>query len=155
MRRWTLAIMAVFAGLGVAPDQDQGDLTRIQGHWEASVGRKKEFAVSLDVKGNEVSATITPRIGPKVKASGELQLDESVSPRSLDWVKFSTVDGTQVPTLHSIYRLEGDRLLVRSGGFNDDRPKAFEKGGEGVWTEVLVFKRPESTPKAESVTSNR
>ena len=51
-------------------------------------------------------------------------------------------------------RVEGDRLIVRSGGFNDDRPKAFEKGGEGCWTDVLVFTRPVEAPKADAVTSN-
>ena len=63
---------------GAAPEQ--GDLPRLQGRWEASVGRRKEFAVALEVKGREVSATITPKIGPKLRANGELQLDETVSP---------------------------------------------------------------------------
>jgi uncharacterized protein (TIGR03067 family) len=151
-RLLVMAAVASIFGLGAAPDQ--GDLPRLQGRWEASVGRRKEFAVTIEVKGREVAATITPKIGPKLKANGELQLDESVTPRSLDWVKFSTRDGTEVPTLHAIYRLEGDRLIVRSGGFNDDRPKAFEKGGEGVWTEVLVFTRPVEAPKADAVSSN-
>jgi uncharacterized protein (TIGR03067 family) len=154
MHRRMMAVAAMVASFGLGAAPEQGDLPKLQGRWEASVGRRKEFAVTLEVKGREVSATITPKIGPKLKASGELQLDETVSPRSLDWVKFSTVDGTEVPTLHSIYRLEGDRLIVRSGGFNDDRPKAFEKGGEGCWTDVLVFTRPEAAPKSDTVTSN-
>src|SRR4051794_5198922 len=99
-RLMAVAVLMVSFGLGAAPDQ--GDLPKLQGRWEASVGRRKEFAVTLEVKGREVSATITPKIGPKLKASGELQLDETASPRSLDWVKFSTLDGTEVPTVHSI-----------------------------------------------------
>ncbi len=148
-----LALAVIVAGFGLDAAPEQGDLPKIQGKWEASVGRRKEFAVSLEVKGSEVSAMITPKVGPKLRASGEWQLDESASPRSLDWIKFSTVDGTEVPTLHSIYRLEGDRLILRSGGFNDDRPKAFEKGGEGCWTDVLVFTRPGSTPKADAISN--
>ncbi|WP_435010894.1 TIGR03067 domain-containing protein [Tundrisphaera lichenicola] len=156
MRRELMALVAAVAvlGSGAAPDE-VGDLNRLQGQWEASVGRRKEFVVSLEVKGSEVSATITPKIGPKVKANGQLELDESASPRSLDWVKFSTADGTEVPTLHAIYRLDGEKLIIRSGGFNDDRPKVFEKGGEGCWTDVLVFNRPESASKTTPTSSDR
>jgi uncharacterized protein (TIGR03067 family) len=153
MRKQSLSVLVVAVlALGAAPDK--GDLSKLQGQWEASVGKKREIKVSLEVKGHEVSATITPKRGPKVKANGELQLDETVSPRSLDWVKFSTPDGIEVPKLLSIYRLEGDQLIVRSGGFNDARPKAFEAGGEGAWTEVLVFTRPASAAKSDAVTSN-
>jgi uncharacterized protein (TIGR03067 family) len=152
MRKQSLSVLVVTVlAMGAAPEK--GDLSKLQGQWEASVGKKREIKVALEVKGNEVSATITPKRGPKVKANGELQLDETVSPRSLDWVKFSTPDGIEVPKLLSIYRLEGDRLIVRSGGFNDARPKAFEAGGEGVWTEVLVFTRPATSIKSETVTS--
>ena len=153
MRKATFSVLVVSA-LAMGAEPDKGDLGKLQGSWEASVGKKREVKVSLEVKGNEVSATITPKLGPKVKANGELQLDESASPRSLDWVKFSTPDGIEVPKLLSIYRLEGDRLIVRSGGFNDARPKAFEAGGEGIWTDVLVFTRPASTAKSDAATSN-
>ena len=155
MHKRLIVAAAVVSSLGLGAAPEPGDLGKLQGRWEASVGRRKEFAVTIEVKGHEVAATITPKIGPKLKANGELQLDETVTPRSLDWVKFSTLDGTEVPTLHAIYRLEGDRLIVRSGGFNDDRPKAFEKGGEGCWTEVLVFTRPSTPPKAEADSSDR
>jgi len=153
MRVRSIILVALLAASTMGAEPEKGDLSRLQGRWEASVGKRRDFSVALEVKGNEVSATITPRRGPKLKASGELQIDEGAIPRSLDWVKFSTPDGIEVPKLLSIYRLEGDRLLVRSGGFNDARPKAFEAGGEGVWTEVLVFTRP-APPKSDAVTSN-
>jgi uncharacterized protein (TIGR03067 family) len=151
--RW-FTVLTILAASAMGAAAEDTDLSKLQGRWEASVGKKKDFSVTLEVKGNDVSATITPKRGPKVKANGELHLNETASPRSLDWVKFSTPDGIEVPKLLSIYRLEGDRLFVRSGGFNDVRPKAFEAGGEGVWTEVLVFTRPPAAPKSNSVTSN-
>lgn len=146
--------VAVVAVLAMGADSEKSDLRKLQGRWEASVGKKREFSVMIDVKGNEVAATIVPKRGPKLKANGELQLNESASPRSLDWVKFSTADGIEVPRLLSIYRLEGDRLFVRSGGFNDARPKAFDAGGEGIWTDVLIFTRSASATKTNAVTSN-
>jgi uncharacterized protein (TIGR03067 family) len=155
MRLRSLVIVAVLIVPAMGAEPDAGsDLGKMQGRWEATVGKKREFSVALEVKGNDVSAIISPRRGPKLKASGELQLDPASSPRSLDWVKFSTPDGIEVPKILSIYRLEGDKLIVRSGGFNDTRPKSFEDGGEGVWTEVMVFTRPPATTKTAAVTSH-
>ena len=149
--RLILVLLGSLVAVGAGPVID-GDLGKLQGRWEASVGKRQEFSVILEVKGNDVSATITPKKGPKVEASGELQIDEKASPRALDWVKFSTPDGIEVPRMLSIYRLDGDKLYVRSGGFNDARPKAFEAGGEGLWSTVMVFSRP---AKAESLTSSK
>lgn len=83
-----------------------------------------------------------------------MQPDEATSPRSLDWVRFSTLDGAEVPRLLSIHRIEGDRLIVRSGGSNDSRPRAFEGGGEGCWTEGLVFCRPDPGRVADPVSAD-
>lgn len=146
-----MLVLLAAASLGAAPEES--DLSKLQGYWETSVGRRREISVTIEIKGNDVAATVTPKVGPKLRVSGELQVDEAASPRSLDWVKFSTLDGQEIPRLLSIYRLEGDRLVVRSGGFNDSRPKVFEKGGEGVWSEVVVFTRP-AAPKPDAVTSN-
>jgi uncharacterized protein (TIGR03067 family) len=156
MRFRSLMILAVMMAPTMAAEPEAGtDLGKIQGRWEALVGKKREMSVCLEVKGNEVSATISPKRGPKLKASGELQLDPAASPRSLDWVKFSTPDGIEVPKILSIYRLEGEKLIVRSGGFNDARPRSFESGGEGIWTEVMVFTRPGSPEKSPATTPNR
>lgn len=155
MRLRSLMILSVLIVPAMGAEPESGsDLSKMQGRWEATVGKKREFSVSLEVKGNEVSATIVPKRGPKLKASGELQLDPTVTPRSLDWVKFSTPDGIEVPKVLSIYRLEGEKLILRSGGFNDTRPKSFEAGGEGVWTEVMVFTRPAPPEKSATVSSN-
>src|SRR3954452_25564271 len=109
MRFRALPWIAMIAApmMGAAPEGS--DLSRLQGRWEASVGKRGEFAVCLEVRGNEVAATIAPKRGPELTANGELQLDEAASPRTLDWVKFATPEGIEVPRVLSIYRLEGDR----------------------------------------------
>jgi uncharacterized protein (TIGR03067 family) len=147
LRSLLILSMLIVPAMGAEPEAGT-DLSKIQGRWEATVGKKRELSVVLEVKGNDVSATISPKRGPKLKATGELQIDPAVTPRSLDWVKFSTPDGIEVPKILSIYRLEGDKLIVRSGGFNDARPKSFDAGGEGIWTEAMVFTRPAATAKA-------
>ena len=155
MRLRSLMILSMLITPAMAAEPEAAsDLGKIQGRWEASVGKKREMAVALEVKGNDVSATISPKRGPKLKASGALQLDPKASPGSLDWVNFSTPEGIEVPRLLSIYRLEGDRLIVRSGGFNDARPRSFEAGGEGIWTEVMVFTRPAATTTTASAGSH-
>ena len=118
----------------------EGDLARLQGRWGATIGPRREADVLLEINGNAVSATIRTAKGLKILADGEIRIDERMSPKALDWVKFTTVDGHEVPEMQAIYRIEGDRLIIRSGGFNDRRPTAFE-GGPGIWSEVLVFQR--------------
>jgi uncharacterized protein (TIGR03067 family) len=132
-----LLVMVVLTG--AAPELS-GDVARLQGRWGTRLGAKKEVEVVLTIKGCRVNATITTPAGMKVKAAGELKLDEATQPKSLDWIKFKTPDGVEVPELQAIYRLEGNRLTLRSGGFNDSRPTTFEPG-DGIWADVLVFER--------------
>ncbi len=81
MRLRSLMILSVLIGPAMGAEPEAGsDLSKVQGRWEATVGKKREFSVALEVKGNDVSADISPKRGPKVKATGELQLDPSVSP---------------------------------------------------------------------------
>jgi uncharacterized protein (TIGR03067 family) len=134
-------LLAVLA-LGAAPASN-GDLTKLQGRWETKVGLRKATVVSIEIKGKAVVATILTPQGRKIQADGELKIDETTTPKALDWVKFTTIDGEVVPEMRAIYRLEEGRLYIRSGGFNDDRPTEFNPG-EGVWANVLVFQRPAS-----------
>jgi uncharacterized protein (TIGR03067 family) len=136
----SLSLLLVVMASGAAPAV-QGDLARLQGQWETKVGLKKGTTVRIEIKGQSVAATISTPQGVKIRADGELKIDETVSPKALDWVKFTTLDGEDVPEVHAIYRLEGERLFIRSGGFNDQRPTEFNPG-EGVWASVLVFERP-------------
>src|SRR5262249_2100170 len=119
----------------------EGDLAKLQGRWETKVGLRKGTVVRIEIKGNTVAATISTPQGVKIQADGELKIDESAKPKAADWVKFTTGDGEEIPELRSIYRLENEQLYIRSGGFNDQRPTEFDPG-EGVWANVLVFRRP-------------
>ena len=91
-------------------------------------------------QGQTVSATISA-LGLKVLAEGEVKVDDKVSPKRVDWVNLTTPDGHEFPQLLGIYELDGNRLKIRSGGLNDDRPKVFEPG-DGYWGEIAVFERP-------------
>ena len=139
--KFSLGLLLAVMSVGAAPSVD-GDLARLQGCWETKVGLRRATVVRIEFKGRAVAATISTPQGQKIRAEGEVKIDESVQPKALDWVKFTTLDGEEVPEMHAIYRLEDGRLYIRSGGFNDDRPTGFNPG-EGVWAKVLVFQRPE------------
>lgn len=138
-KSFLMGLVMLVPAVGAAPEMS-GDIAKLQGRWETRVGAKKEVGVVLVIKGCSVTATITTPVGMKVRAVGELKLDEATQPKSLDWVKFKTPDGLDVPELQAIYRLDGNRLTLRSGGFNDERPTAFEPG-DGIWADVLLFDR--------------
>lgn len=135
--RWAAALV-VLATAATATRADD-DLAKLQGTWRAKVGRKVNV-VALEIKDRSVSATIRTAQGIEFRAEGELRLDEAASPKVLDWVKFVTADGQPLPELLGIYRIDGDRLIIRSGGFNDRRPGEFTPG-EGIWAGVLSFER--------------
>ena len=135
-----LGLVLAVSAIGGAPSTE-GDLGKLQGPWETKVGLKKGTTVRIEIKGKDVAATISTPLGIKIQAEGELKIDEAVSPKAIDWIKFTTLDGEEVPEVRAIYRLEGERFVIRSGGFNDRRPKEFNPG-EGVWANVLVFERP-------------
>lgn len=126
------------------------DLGRLQGRWEAKAGKRVEFRVALEIEGNQVTATIVPKFGPELKATGEVRVDEAASPRALDWVNFATLDGQDVPKMLAIYRVDGDKLVLRNGGFNDSRPGSFEGANEGLWTQTVEFRRVPAPDKASA-----
>jgi uncharacterized protein (TIGR03067 family) len=101
--------------------------------------------VVLDVQGRQVNAVITTPQGLNLRAQGELKLDETTSPRSLDWVKFTGPDQQEFPSILGIYKLDHDTFTVCNGGLHGARPKEF-KPGEGVLAEVVTFCREQAAP---------
>jgi uncharacterized protein (TIGR03067 family) len=118
-----------------------GDLGRLQGKWTAVAGARHELRVEMNISGHDVKVAISTPQGLNLQAEGELKLDESTSPRSLDWVKFSGPDQQQFPAVAAVYKLEGETFTVCNGGFLGRRPREF-KPGEGALADVVVFRRP-------------
>jgi uncharacterized protein (TIGR03067 family) len=117
-----------------------GDLGRLQGKWAAMAGSRRDVRVEMEICGREVKVAISTPQGFSIKAGGELRLNESTTPRSLDWVRFASSD-QQFPSIAAVYRLEGETFTVCNGGFLGPRPKDF-KPGEGALSDVVVFRRP-------------
>ena len=87
-----------------------------------------------------MDAAITTPQGVRLQVHGELKLDETSSPRSLDWIKFTGADQQEFPPIPAIYKIDRDTFTVCNGGLNGSRPREF-KAGDGVLAEVVVFQR--------------
>ena len=143
----SMPILLVLLGLNVhAADKAvsrDGDLSRLQGRWTAKAGTRHEIHVVIEIKGRGVCAAIKTPQGLDFQVQGELKLDETTSPRSLDWKKLIGPDQQPLPEIAAVYKIDGDTFTVCNGGFLGARPKEF-KPGEGVLADVVVFHRLES-----------
>ncbi len=120
--------------------KSKSDLDRLQGKWTARAGARKEVRVLLEIKGRQATASIKTPQGLRLLLEGEIKLDESTSPRQLDWINFTGADQQEFPPLLAIYSVTGDQFTICNGGMNGARPTRF-KAGDGILAEVVVFER--------------
>lgn len=111
----------------VETDDDEpltGDLLALQGDWSGEVGPGGAIQASLSIKGRVIRFVLVGPEGQEILAStGRVQLDESASPKTMDWVP----DGDGNQPLLSIYELDGPSLRVALGLGRgpSTRPEAF------------------------------
>lgn len=122
-----------------------GDLAGLQGVWTGAAGARKKIAVTMEIKGSSVSVKIQPPVGATISATGEIRLDVTTAPKSLDWVRFTALDGQPLPEILGIYELRGDTFKICTGGPDNPRPSAFQPG-EGMLADVVIFTRRLETP---------
>ena len=145
----TLAV-AVVASPAVAEEiAVKGDLARMQGRWVTRAGERRELVVALEITGCRASVEITTPQGLKVQARGEVRVNETVVPHTLDWVGFSSADVIDLPDIPAIYKLDERGMTVCNGGPNNPRPARFQAGA-GVLADLHVFERPKPTGTATS-----
>jgi uncharacterized protein (TIGR03067 family) len=133
-----LGWISALAGTEAVPADT--DLGRLQGRWTARAGARREVKVFLTIQGRRVDATIKTPQGISFEVQGEVRLDETTSPRSLDWVNFSGADQQEFPQIPAIYKLDRDTFTLCNGGMNGTRPKEF-KPGDGALADLVVFER--------------
>jgi uncharacterized protein (TIGR03067 family) len=151
----TIGALSLITAMGATDGPGKSDLNRLQGKWTARAGARREVRVSLEIKGKQATASIKTPHGVRLLLEGEVKLDETTTPRRVDWIKFTGADQQEFPPILGIYSITGDRFTVCNGGLNWSRPSEF-KAGEGILSEVVVFEREpkvavntgKSTPKA-------
>ena len=134
-----------FSWITTSGRQPRGDCGRQRpgpapGLLDGPRGARKEIRVILTIRGRQVDVAISTPQGIRVQAQGEVKLDETTSPRQVDWINFTSADQQEFPQIPGIYKLDGDTFTVCNGGMNGSRPKEF-KPGDGVLSEVVVFQR--------------
>jgi uncharacterized protein (TIGR03067 family) len=145
-----LAAATLVAGAAFAADTKPktGDLAKLQGEWTTLAGPAKNIPVAIAIRGNTVIVRVAITRKRSIEAKGELLLNDSASPKTLDWVKFTGLDDQEFPEILAIYELSGDELKICNGGPNNDRPTEF-KPGDGCLADVLTFKRKKDVETAE------
>ena len=143
----TASLLALAAAAGTAPADPatSGDLARLQGRWTANAGARGKVPVILEIRGSNVSVHFKTPQGLTVRAEGAVRINESTTPRSLDWVDFTAPDGEELPRILSIYELDGEAFRLCNGGLNDPRPSTF-KAGESPLASVVTFRRASAEP---------
>ena len=150
------AVLFISAALlSAAPEglkPNASDLARLQGCWTAQAGPKQNFHVTLEIQGNAARVKIVTPQGVTVRARGEVRVDESVSPHTLDWIHFQGVNEQELPDILAIYELADDTFRVCNGGPDNDRPTEF-KPGDGLLAAVVTFQRAKDATATPSATS--
>ncbi|WP_406697674.1 TIGR03067 domain-containing protein [Singulisphaera sp. Ch08] len=125
-----------------ADDSSKGDLAKFQGKWKTSIGPEKNIALTVQFKGNAVTASASTPDGQSFELKGEIKLDESAKPfKTIDWVKFTGPDGNDSPDNKGVYEVvDADTIKVCNGGPGNDRPTEF-KEGDGAEAHVIILKR--------------
>jgi len=119
----------------------KGDLAKIQGTWTAKVGPQDDIPITLVFKENTVSLVITFN-GEDRTMKGEIKLDEAAKPnKTIDWVNFKGLEGEEVPVNLGIYKFDGDKFTVCSGGPGNPRPTEFKAGDQGPPTLTTFLKK--------------
>jgi uncharacterized protein (TIGR03067 family) len=125
-----------------------GDLAPLQGTWTAKIGPNKDLPIILVIKGDAVSTSFTSEQGELHTVKAELKLDETATPKAMDWVHV-TRDGQEASNVLAIYELRGETLKIRSGHRQGDpRPSAFlpETAAD---LEQAVFTRQDPAPNPD------
>jgi uncharacterized protein (TIGR03067 family) len=131
-----VANLVVWGAVGqVALGQEvQGDLAKMQGTWRGT--SPEGAALVMVIKDNASKSTITGRGGSFV-VEQNLKLDESVDPKTLDFLPPGEQDASK--TIPAIYKLEGEKLTICMNPFGGQRPAKFAAGKEGG--SLVVYSR--------------
>ena len=145
-------ILAASASATLAQDKDKkedalkGDLAKVQGKWTAMVGPEKNISLVVEFKGTNAIILVTVQ-ERELNIKGEIKLDETKTPKQWDWTKIES-DGNHVEDDLAIYKFDGEKLVLCSGGPGGQRPTEF-KEGQGGAPNLLEFTRVKDEKKDE------
>jgi uncharacterized protein (TIGR03067 family) len=152
--------IVVIAASAFAPGDDSpsapkptGDLGKFQGKWTTKIGPRQGLEAVVTIKGNDVEMKIVTPDGVGFELTGEIKIDEKAKPyRTLNWTKFKTPMGDDIPENLGIYKFEDDDTVhICTGGPSNERPTEFkaEEGGAqlGTMKRVVEKEKEKGEPK--------
>ena len=130
----------------------QGDLAKLQGSWEAKTGLQPDYADLIWViRAGRCNVSVRAPDGVTTIHDVELTIDETTTPKSLDFKGGIAPEGPLKSISRSIYELDGNTLKICAGYPDGPRPSEFKAGVEGRAPELLIFeRRGNSTPEADT-----
>jgi uncharacterized protein (TIGR03067 family) len=142
MKAVVMAVSCLLAA--TAPDDPpKGDLERLQGTWVAKVGPNQDLSIVLTVKDRSITLSVPLPGGKASVRNGTIQIDEMAGPKTWDWVGLDALDGSPLPDIPAIYKLEGDRLTICSGDPRKGRPVEFKDDFESRSTLLELVRQPD------------
>lgn len=137
----------------LADDKPTGDVGKFQGSWTGLGGPSKNVPFTVTFAGQKATLAFEAQ-GQELKIEGEYKLNEKADPKTIDWVNFKNPSGDPVPENLGIYKFDGDKITLCSGGPGNERPKEFKGGEDGppnlqVITRVAKEKETKDAPKGE------
>ncbi len=134
-----------------------GDLAALQGTWTTGNGvfhgPGKE---TMTIQGDNLVTLAKGARGMELRFQGRIQLDESASPKTIDFLDVK-VGTRKQPNALGIYQLDGDTLTLHKSGRGRPRSNVFETGSEqgrvATWTRGTVVVQGRPTPGITEGTS--
>jgi len=127
------------------PDEKKGDLAKFQGEWKTKL---REIDLKLTIKEKKVVASFTNDEGKELSLDGEIALDETATPKRVDFLKFHGPNGNEMKDNLGIYTIEGEKITICLGGAGNDRPTEFKNGDGGTPT-LVVLERTDAKPAGD------
>jgi uncharacterized protein (TIGR03067 family) len=127
-------------------EKKDGDLAKLAGTWKTMTGPDKDVPLTLKIEGNKITVNVANPDGDDVTVTGEIKLNEAVTPKTMDIVNIKLSDGKATEDILAIYTLEGDELRTCSGVIHEERPKEFKNRDDGP-PNFFVFKREPAAAK--------
>ncbi len=107
---WLLPVLLLFQSVV----NDFGDdRARLQGAWVTRV--RADHVITITIKGDQTTILDIRPPNHIIERSAQIRLDESTTPKRLDWIGFKHFDGRVEPLLPAIFEVDDDTLTIRTG----------------------------------------